>query len=73
MALRQIQAKPPLKSEGGVAPFIISGMMGAHIGATVRYRFHKFAGVFFSPEFDLQFPSILMNVDLTLGAELALF
>ncbi len=70
----QIQAKPPLtETQGGLAPFIISGMLGAHIGATVRYRLHKFAGVFFSPEFDFQFPAVMMNVDLTIGAELALF
>jgi hypothetical protein len=70
----QIQAKPPLETqESGLAPFIISGMLGAHIGATVRYRFHKFAGVFFSPEFDFQFPAIMFSGDFTIGAELALF
>jgi len=71
--LGQIQAKPPQEQEGGLAPFIISGMGGAHIGVTARYRLHRFAGVFFSPEFDFQFPSVLMNVDLTIGAEVALF
>ncbi|MBN1654072.1 MAG: hypothetical protein JXA30_09870 [Deltaproteobacteria bacterium] len=70
----QIQAKPPQNDTSqGIAPFIISGIGGAHIGANVRYRFHKNFGLVFSPEFDFQFPAILMNGDITIGAEAAFF
>jgi hypothetical protein len=68
----QIQAQPAATSSTGGEPWIKSGLQGAHIGATIRYRFHKNFGVFMSPEFDLQFPTLLWNIDLSfLGAEVS--
>ena len=68
----QIQAQPSSSDATGDEPWIKSGLQGAHIGATVRYRFHKNFGVFMAPEFDLQFPTLLWNIDFSfLGAEAA--
>jgi hypothetical protein len=68
----QIQAQPSAEGSTGDEPWIKSGLQGAHIGANIRYRFHKNFGVFMAPEFDLQFPTLLWNIDLTfLGAEAA--
>ena len=44
-----------------------SGLFGAHVGATVRYRFTPNVGFFAAPEIDVQLPTVLFNVDLTLG------
>jgi hypothetical protein len=68
----QIQAQPSAEHATGNEPWIKSGLMGAHIGANVRYRFHPNFGVFMAPEFDLQFPTLLWNIDFAfLGAEAA--
>lgn len=67
----QIQVKAPASTGQTATPFIISGMGGAHAGATVRYRFHRNIGVFASPEVDFQFPDYLFNIDLTLGPEVS--
>ena len=67
----QIQVKPPSRRENEPAPFAVSGLVGAHAGVGVRYRFHRNFGLFAAPEFDLQFPDMLMNIDLTLGPEVA--
>jgi hypothetical protein len=70
-SIGQIQVQAPLGAGQSKAPFIISGLAGAHVGATVRYRFHRMIGAFFSPEFDLQFPDSLTNIDITFGPEVA--
>ena len=67
----QIQVKPPLRTENEEAPFAVSGLMGAHAGASLRYRLHRSFGLFLAPELNLQFPDFLMNIDLTLGPEVA--
>lgn len=68
----QIQAQPAAKNKTGNEPWIESGPIGAHIGATIRYRFTDNLGMFMAPEFDVQFPSFLWNIDLTLlGGEVA--
>jgi hypothetical protein len=68
----QIQAQPPAKNATGNEPWIKSGMAGAHIGTNIRYRFTDNLGIFMAPEFDLQFPTFLWNIDLTLlGGELS--
>jgi len=68
----QIQAQPSAKNATGGEPWIKSGLGGAHIGATIRYRFTDNLGMFMAPEFDVQFPSFLWNIDLTmLGGEVA--
>jgi hypothetical protein len=71
MTAGQIQPKPPPQSDGQTAPFVISGIGGAHVGAGLRYRFHRNFGVVLTPELDLQFPNFLLNIDTTLGAEAA--
>lgn len=68
----QIQAQPSAKNATGNEPWIKSGLAGAHVGTTIRYRFTDNLGIFMAPEFDLQFPTFLWNIDLTaLGGELA--
>jgi hypothetical protein len=68
-SIGQIQIKAPEGPEKKVTPYVISGMGGAHAGATVRYRFKRYIGIFASPEVDLQFPDSLFNIDFTLGPE----
>ncbi len=70
-SMGQIQVKPPSRTENEAAPFAVSGLAGAHAGVTLRYRFHRSFGLFLAPELDLQFPDFLMNIDLTLGPEVA--
>jgi hypothetical protein len=68
----QIQARPSAKDATGNEPWVKSGLAGAHIGTTIRYRFTDNFGMFMAPEFDVQFPSFLWNIDLTaLGGEVA--
>jgi hypothetical protein len=68
----QIQAQPSAKNATGNEPWIKSGLAGAHVGVNVRYRFTDNFGLFMAPEFDLQFPTFLWNIDLTmLGGEVA--
>jgi hypothetical protein len=68
----QIQAKPSAQNETGNEPWIKSGLVGAHVGTTIRYRFTDNLGMFMAPELDLQFPSFLWSLDLTmLGGEVA--
>jgi hypothetical protein len=62
----QIQAQPSADGATGDEPWIKSGLQGAHIGSNIRYRFTKNLGVFVAPELDLQFPTMLWNIDLTL-------
>lgn len=71
MTMGQIQAQAPVDGETEDAPWIISGMQGGHIGMNFRYRFTPNVGFMVSPEFDVQFPSLLMNADLTIGPEVA--
>ena len=69
----QIQAQPSASNSTGEEPWIKSGMGGAHLGANVRYRFTDNVGIFMAPELDIQFPSFLWNIDLTmLAVELSL-
>jgi hypothetical protein len=68
--LGQIQAQPSAAGSTGDEPWIKSGLQGAHIGSNIRYRFTNNIGMFASPELDIQFPTLLWNIDLTvLGAE----
>jgi hypothetical protein len=68
----QIQAQPSTPNATGAEPWIKSGLAGAHIGTNIRYRFTDSIGFFMAPEFDIQFPAFLWNIDLTvLGGEFA--
>jgi hypothetical protein len=68
----QIQAQPSAAKSTGQEPWIKSGLQGAHVGTNIRFRFTDNIGMFMAPEFDLQFPTLLWNIDLTvLGAEFA--
>ncbi len=63
----QIQAKPPATGNTDDAPFIRSGLMGLHVGGTIRYRLMPNFGFYMAPEIDVQLPTFLLNVDLTLA------
>jgi hypothetical protein len=68
----QIQAQPSAAKSSGAEPWIKSGLMGLHVGSNIRYRFTDNVGMFMAPEFDLEAPTLLWNIDLTvLGAEVA--
>lgn len=67
----QIQAQAPVDGDASQAPWIISGMQGAHVGFNFRYRIVPNFGIVMSPEVDVQFPSFLLNADVTLGPEVA--
>jgi hypothetical protein len=68
----EIQAQPPADGSTEGAPFVRSGLFGLHAGAAFRYRFSPNFGLFMAPELDVQLPTVLFNVDLTLaGAEAA--
>jgi hypothetical protein len=69
----QIQAKPPATGNTDEAPFIKSGLQGGHLGANLRYRVHKNFGFYVAPELDMQFPTFLWNIDLTLAGLEAAF
>jgi len=71
LTVGQIQAQPPASGTTDGSPWIISGMQGGHFGSNMRIRFMPNFGMFIAPEFDVQFPSFLMNVDVTIGPELA--
>jgi hypothetical protein len=66
----QIQAQPSTDHGTGNEPWIKSGLQGVHVGANIRYRFTNNLGIFMAPEFDVQLPTFLWNIDLTfLGGE----
>lgn len=69
-----IHAKPPPKDAQWepIAPYVISGLGGAHAGSNLRYRFARNVGVFLAPEVDVQLPLFMLNIDVTAGLELAL-
>jgi hypothetical protein len=67
----QIQPQPPPEGSGQTAPYLISGMIGSHVGFNFRYRFHRNFGLALAPELDLQFPNFLLHIDTTLSAEAA--
>jgi hypothetical protein len=69
----EIQAQPPADSSTEGAPFVRSGLFGLHAGATFRYRFTHNFGLFIAPELDLQLPTVLLNLDLTLAGLEAAF
>ena len=64
--LGQIQAQPPADGNTDNAPFVKSGLQGMHLGMAFRYRLDPNFGLFAAPEIDIQFPTFLMHVDLTL-------
>jgi hypothetical protein len=63
----QIQVQVP--NNGPQAPWGTSGLGGAHVGATVGYRFTPNVGIFFEPDVMFQFPNFLFNIDLHAGVE----
>ena len=67
----QIQAKPPATGPAATAPFVISGLFGAHLGTNLRYRVVRNFGFVLAPEFDVQMPTLLFDVDVTGGIEAA--
>ena len=69
----QIQAKPPATGDTEGSPFAKSGMMGAHVGGNVRYRINPNFGIYAAPEIDVQFPSFMLNIDLTIAGVEAAF
>jgi hypothetical protein len=69
----QIQGKPSAEGDTAGSPFAKSGLMGAHVGGNIRYRFAPNYGVYAAPEIDVQFPSFMLNFDLTLAGLEAAF
>ncbi|MBZ0117607.1 MAG: hypothetical protein K8H88_11455, partial [Sandaracinaceae bacterium] len=66
-SIGQVQLQPP--GNGPNAPFVISGLNGIPVGATVGYRFVKHFGLFAQVDLMFQFPTFLFNTDITIGVE----
>ena len=66
-----VYAKTTSTADGNTenAPFVKSGLQGAHVGMALRYRFTPNIGLLFAPEIDVQFPTFLLNIDPTIGLE----
>lgn len=71
MTLGQIQAQPKFPQSDADSPWIKSGLLGGHFGVAGRLRLTRQFGLILAPEVDLQFPDMLINVDIPIGAELA--
>ena len=69
---RWIQAQPS-RSTNEPGPYVLSGMNGAVAGASFGYRLGSRISLFVTPELNLMFPRVLLDVDLTAGVELGLF
>jgi hypothetical protein len=69
----EIQASPSAPPPNKNAPFVKSGLMGVHAGANFRYRLSEHFGLFAAPELDVQLPTFLFNLDLTLAGLEAAF
>ena len=69
----QIQAKPPATGDTEGSPFAKSGLMGVHVGGNVRYRINPNFGIYAAPEIDVQLPSFMLNIDLTIAGVEAAF
>lgn len=61
----QIQVEAP---ETGA--YAISGTAGVHLGTALRYPAGEHLALVLAPELDLQFPTTMLNTDLTLSLEL---
>ena len=63
--------KPPPKDASRAVPFVTSGPVGLHTGFNVRIRFMRNLGIVIGPEVAVQFPDVLLNIDIPLGVEAA--
>lgn len=67
----KIEVKPPPKDPSREVPWVVGGPLGLNTGVNVRYRIIRNFGLIVSPEVDLFLPDLLLNLELSIGAEAA--
>jgi hypothetical protein len=67
----KIEVKPPPKDPSREVPWVVGGPLGLNTGVNVRYRIIRNFGVIVSPEVDLYLPDLLLNLEISIGAEAA--
>ncbi len=67
----QIQVQPPAQPGGKKGPYVVSGLGGAQLGASLGYRFMRNFGLFLSPQTHFLLPTFLFNFDVTAGPEIS--
>ena len=67
----KIEVKPPPKDPSRDVPWVVGGPLGLNTGVNVRYRIIRNFGLILSPEVDLFLPDVLLNLEISIGAEAA--
>jgi hypothetical protein len=67
----KIEVKPPPKDPSREVPWVVAGPLGLNTGVNVRFRLHKNFGLIAAPEIDVYLPDLLLNLELSIGAEAA--
>jgi hypothetical protein len=67
----KIEVKPPPKDPSREVPWVVGGPVGLNTGVNVRFRLHRNFGLIASPEVDIYLPDLLLNLELSIGAEAA--
>jgi len=67
----KIEVKPPPKDPSREVPWVVAGPLGLNTGVNVRYRIIRNFGVVVSPEVDLFLPDLMLNLEISVGAEAA--
>ena len=62
--------RPP-KDPSRDVPWVVGGPLGLNTGVNIRYRIIRNFGLILSPEVDLFLPDLLLNLELSIGAEAA--
>jgi hypothetical protein len=67
----KIEVKPPPKDPKREVPWVVGGPLGLNTGVNVRYRIIRNFGLVVSPEVDVYLPDLLLNLEISIGAEAA--
>jgi hypothetical protein len=67
----KIEVKPPPKDPSREVPWVVGGPLGLNTGINVRYRIHRNFGLVASPEVGVYLPDLLLNLEISIGAEAA--
>jgi hypothetical protein len=67
----KIEVKPPPKDPAREVPWVVAGPLGLNTGVNVRWRLHRHFGLIASPQVDVYLPDLLLNLELSIGAEAA--
>jgi hypothetical protein len=67
----KIEVKPPPKDPSREVPWVVGGPLGLNTGVNIRYRIVRNFGVIVAPEVDVYLPDLLLNLEISIGAEAA--